>query len=220
MSEPCTLRIWLAGPLQAWGTTSRFEVRTTDLRPSKSGVIGLLCAALGRGRDQPVEDLAALRFGVRIEQPGSVLRDFHTVGAGTDPVAVASGGTGRGIVTQRYYLQDAAFAVGLEGTDPALAERLRDALLAPRWTLALGRRSCPPAGPLVDDGSLAAADLETALREDWRPAGARGERARDAATQLVIEQADGDLVVDDQPLGERRFAPRRMSVHTIEPEVS
>ena len=43
----------LAGPMQSWGTQSRFGHRDTGTEPSKSGVIGLLCAALGWPRDQP-----------------------------------------------------------------------------------------------------------------------------------------------------------------------
>jgi CRISPR system Cascade subunit CasD len=36
------LLLRLAGPMQAWGTQSRFVNRDTELEPSKSGVIGLL----------------------------------------------------------------------------------------------------------------------------------------------------------------------------------
>lgn len=42
-----TLLMRLAGPLQSWGTTSRFDQRDTGKEPSKSGVIGLMAAALG-----------------------------------------------------------------------------------------------------------------------------------------------------------------------------
>ena len=37
-----TLLLRLAGPLQSWGTDSKFEVRRTENEPSKSGVIGLV----------------------------------------------------------------------------------------------------------------------------------------------------------------------------------
>ena len=57
-----TLLLRLQGPMQSWGTTSRFDERDTQLEPSKSGVLGLLCAALGRNRSEPVQDLAALRM--------------------------------------------------------------------------------------------------------------------------------------------------------------
>lgn len=214
MSETHTLRIWLAAPLQSWGTSSRFEVRGTDLAPSKSGVIGMLCAALGRTRGQSVDDLAALRFGVCVERRGTVLRDFHTVGAGTDPVITASGAKGRGIVTERLYLQDAAFVVGLEGTDVTLLTALGDALSAPRWPLALGRKSCPPAGPLVDGDSIVAVDLVPALTDGWRPVGVPSRLATvPARVELLLEDPGGELVTDDQPRGaayeHRAFVVRR-----------
>ena len=66
-----TLLIRLAGPMQSWGTQSRFFTRDTGHEPSKSGVIGVLCAALGWGREAPLDDLARLRMGVRVDRPGS-----------------------------------------------------------------------------------------------------------------------------------------------------
>ena len=45
------LLLRLAGPMQSWGTQSRFLVRDTGMEPSKSGVIGLLSPLWGgRGR--------------------------------------------------------------------------------------------------------------------------------------------------------------------------
>lgn len=213
-SELCVLRLWLSGPLQSWGTASRFEVRATEMAPSKSGVIGLLCAALGRTRHESVDDLAALRFGVGVERAGSVLRDFHTVGAGTDPVALAGGGRGRGIVTERYYLEDAAFVVGLEGRDEELARRLLGALHAPRWLLGMGRRSCPPAGPIVDDESIFAGGLEDALSDGWRPRGVPPTNSADEQIKLLVEDDRGGVVLSDQPtgaaFGQRTFGPRHV----------
>ena len=72
------LLLRLAAPLQSWGTGSRFVRRNTDRMPSRSGVIGLLAAAHGRRRTDPIEDLLDLRIGVRIEQPGRLERDFQT----------------------------------------------------------------------------------------------------------------------------------------------
>ena len=42
-----TLLLRLAAPLQSWGSDSKFETRKTDREPTKSGVVGLLAAALG-----------------------------------------------------------------------------------------------------------------------------------------------------------------------------
>ena len=68
----------LAAPMQSWGASSRFTRRETEMMPTKSGVIGMLAAALGIGRDEPLTRFAGLRFGVRIDQPGTIMSDFHT----------------------------------------------------------------------------------------------------------------------------------------------
>ena len=129
-----TLLLRLAAPLQAWGSNAKFERRGTERAPTKSGVIGMLAAALGRRREEPVDDLLHLHFGVRVDQEGVLLRDYHT--ARRDKLAY---------VTHRYYLSDAIFLVGLEGDDTWLAQ-LDYALRHPVFPLFLGRRSCPPAG--------------------------------------------------------------------------
>ena len=70
-----TLLLRLAAPLQAWGADSKFETRKTNREPTKSGVIGLLAAALGLRRDEreALARLAQLRFGVRVEREGQLL---------------------------------------------------------------------------------------------------------------------------------------------------
>lgn len=146
MPDVCVLALRLAGPLQAWGTSSRFTRRLTSAEPSKSGVVGLLAAATGRRRTDEIEDLAALRFAVRVDQPGTLLRDFQT--ASRPEIK-------RGIVSrvplplsERYYLADAVFLALVEGPRP-LVHSLDRAVRAPGFPLYLGRRSCPPAGPVA-----------------------------------------------------------------------
>ncbi len=146
-----TLLLRLAGPLQSWGLDSKFDRRNTRREPTKSAVIGLLAAALGRRRDESLSDLSEhLRFGVRVDNEGDLLRDYHT--AKSEKSAY---------VTQRYYLCDAVFLVGLQGEDPLLLE-LTHALSHPAFPLFLGRRSCPPEGKLVL-GIVEGASLEEAL---------------------------------------------------------
>ncbi|QPL05915.1 MULTISPECIES: type I-E CRISPR-associated protein Cas5/CasD [Actinomyces] len=152
------LLLRLAGPMQAWGVRSRFTERRTELAPSKSGVIGMLAAAAGRRRTDPIEDLLSLRFGVRKDQPGTVIRDFHTARTldGKAPMPLSS----------RYYLADAVFLAGIEG-DCELLSGLDEALRHPVFPLYLGRRSCPPPHPL--SLGLREADLLDALRsEPWQ----------------------------------------------------
>ena len=134
-----TLLLRLAAPLQAWGSDSKFETRKTDREPTKSGVIGLLAAALGLRRDDAagLARLNGLRFAVRADQEGSLLVDFHTAKS-----------RDTSYVTYRHYLQDAVFLAGLESGDEALLRELEAALRHPVYPLYLGRRSCPPTLPL------------------------------------------------------------------------
>lgn len=146
------LLLRLAGPMQAWGDSSRFTRRDTRMIPSKSGVLGLLAAAEGRRRTDPIEDLARLRFGVRVDQPGQLQRDFQ-VAVNTD--------TGHSMpLSYRYYVADAVFLAGVEG-DRSLLEALAAAVEDPRFPLYLGRRSCPTSGQVFVD--LVEADLDAAL---------------------------------------------------------
>ncbi|MCX5115178.1 type I-E CRISPR-associated protein Cas5/CasD [Streptomyces sp. NBC_00378] len=155
------LLLRLAGPLQSWGLHSHFNERDTATFPTRSGIIGLLASALGRRRDQPINDLAALHMTVRTDRPGVMLRDLHTVGGGLPAKATVTtaegkkrtGDTGT-LLTHRYYLADAAFTLALTtphptGEDRALLNRCANALRSPHWPLHLGRRSCPPEGPIL-----------------------------------------------------------------------
>ncbi len=72
------LLLQLAGPLQSWGDSSRFVRRETRNEPTKSGVIGMLASAQGRSREDSIEDLLGISFGVRTEQHGRVIRDLQT----------------------------------------------------------------------------------------------------------------------------------------------
>jgi CRISPR system Cascade subunit CasD len=140
-----TLLLRLAAPLQAWGGESKFERRVTNREPTKSGVIGMLAAALGRRRDESIDDLAALCFGVRIDQPGQMVKDFHTARKLLPRKKGSFIDEYESYVTLRYYLADAVFLVGLEGETKGIKE-LEDAVNSPVFPLYLGRRSCPPCG--------------------------------------------------------------------------
>jgi CRISPR system Cascade subunit CasD len=63
MSIECHLPMLLDGPFQSWGHSSRFLRRTTGLYPTKSGVIGLVAAAIGlnKGSEEERQKLRQLR---------------------------------------------------------------------------------------------------------------------------------------------------------------
>jgi CRISPR system Cascade subunit CasD len=143
-----TLLLRLAGPMQSWGTQSRFSIRDTGLEPSKSGVFGLLCAALGAPRDDEAT-LKRLReslvMGVRVDREGIMKKDFHTA----KDVAKASGsGTKETEPSDRWYLADADFLIALESEDEVFLRTLNDAMARPVWQIFLGRKSFVPSQPV------------------------------------------------------------------------
>jgi len=215
------LLLRLAGPMQSWGVQSRFTVRDTGLEPSKSGVVGLLCAALGRCRDEPVGDLAALRMGVRVDQEGTMARDYHTAGKGGILKADGTVDQNRLVVSTRYYLSDACFLVGLEGDDLSLLRQLHTALRDPHWPLYLGRKAFVPGEPVwLEDGLRPDTELRTALDPQTYPWLGPEHLQPPDQLRLVLEDREGAEVRPDQPLSfaERRFAPRRVSTTFVDPK--
>lgn len=210
-----TLLLRLQGPMQSWGTTSRFDERDTQLEPSKSGVLGLICAALGRDRAEPVEDLAALKMGVRIDREGTPMRDYQTATG----VLIASGKPDlkRTVVSPRYYVADAAFLVALEGQDVELLSVIHQALLRPVWPLALGRKSFVPASPVYLPDGLQNSDLITSLNS-FPPL---VSLAKSSKRRLLLEHPSEGAVRLDQPIApfaERRFGPRYVITRMLEQE--
>ncbi|TPF85701.1 hypothetical protein BW13_09145 [Bifidobacterium sp. UTCIF-37] len=200
----------LAAPMQSWGSSSRFTRRETETCPTKSGVIGMVAAALGIKRDESLERFMGLRFGVRIDQPGTLMSDFQTARMDNGDMLPLS---------RRYYLQDAVFLAALESTDRKELESYRQALAAPYYQLFLGRRSCPPDGPiqtwLTDEG------LEDSLRHaPWRASeryqrsvlrrgGLGNPRMLSIVVEPTVEEGAVNGFVDelrDQPVS---FDPRR-----------
>lgn len=208
-----TLLLRLQGPMQSWGTTSRFDERDTQLEPSKSGVLGLICAALGRDRSESVDDLAALQMGVRVDREGVVLRDYQTATG----IVNAAGKVDmkRTVVSPRYYLSDAAFLVGFEG-ERSLLDQIHQALKTPHWPLSLGRKGCLPSPPVyLPDGVRDSALLE-ALRDYPELIKGAGQQVR----RLLLEATEGTVRLDQPiaPFADRRFGPRFVLTEQLEPE--
>ncbi|WP_310717496.1 type I-E CRISPR-associated protein Cas5/CasD [Streptomyces lydicus] len=204
MTEHAVLTLRLAAPLQSWGGPSRYNRRETRPQPTKSGVLGLLAAAEGRAREASIADLLDLRLGVRVDQPGSLLRDYHTFSDHRGIPLPSAKVNAKGLqtktspakytgVTQRFYLQDAVFVAALRGPAPLL-ERLEHAVRHPVYPLSLGRRSCPPTGPL-SLGLHADIELPDALAAvPWQAAAHRRNQVR--ATEVMLEATVEDLAGD------------------------
>jgi CRISPR system Cascade subunit CasD len=211
-----TLLMRLEGPLQSWGIRSRWVERDTTAAPTKSGVLGLLGCALGLRRES-VELRAlsdALWIGVRVDLPGTLLRDYHTTGGGVFGEYVHSGGSlfhddpyVGGVLSPEVVKGRIKVKVNATTKEPetdvserryladasflvalqgdvATVARCADALQAPVWPYYLGRKACVPAVP-VFAGVGQYDDLVAALAA--QPLHPRG----DLAPRLLIETTPG-----------------------------
>ncbi|MGW1149145.1 type I-E CRISPR-associated protein Cas5/CasD [Streptomyces sp. NPDC002454] len=115
------------------------------------------------------------------------------------------------LITERWYLSDATFLVGLQSPDTGLLERIAHAVEHPKRLLWLGRKSCPPSGQIslgVVPGPLVEAFSSVALLpcESGPP-----ERLRDNHPWAWIESprpVSGARPVMDQPLRFHAMGPQ------------
>lgn len=195
------LLLRLAGPMQSWGVDSRFSRRETLRHPTKSGVLGLLAAAKGLRRTDPLQELLGLRFGVRVDQPGVLMHDFHTAHNWRTGASMP--------LSTRYYLADAVFVAAVEG-DHELLTTLDRAVQRPKFPLFLGRRSCPVSGRVslgVHSGELGA-ELAGC---DWQAASwYRRQTVTQVPLPIYLDAEDGSgvtvVAMPDEPVS---FDPRR-----------
>lgn len=229
MSSEACLALLLDGPMQSWGHTSRFERRTTALHPTRSGVLGLIAAALGidkHAADEPAQldrfkDLrvTTVKLDRRNARGGPLpiqrLEDYHTVAftreAGAKPSRVVKllaranrpiSAEDRGSEikpTTRHYLLDARFGVLLEGP-VALLEEIAAALRNPKWGVWLGRKCCLPASPVV---AAPPGDRAAAWRQLLQRAGYTGTEVLeqfDHVLEVAPSEPGADLI-EDTPAG-------------------
>lgn len=201
MRRDYTLLFRLEGPMQSWGYRSRFDYRDTALEPTRSGVIGMVCAAMGIARGEDISRFDLIRrMGVRVDKEGRPERDYHTA---LDVIKADGKGTDT-VVSYRDYLADASFTVGLQSEDLHLLQSITDALQCPKWPLFLGRKAFPLAVPPLKPGEVPKEGcLEDHLLSD------------DKKKRVVLESPDGERTQHDWPLcfSERRFKPRTMTTH-------
>ncbi len=182
--------ILLDGPMQSWGSASRFTRRETEAFPTKSALIGLVAAAAGIDKyaDDEAEKLApfsALRLTVyrlprKSGQLVGRLSDFHTVGGGYDakasafdkmsiPRKASGGASANAVITHRTYLYEARFIAAFEGAADTIATVIRH-LENPLWGVWFGRKTCLPAMPLSPvsgENSHAATTALIGKIRDW-----------------------------------------------------
>lgn len=214
------LLLYLDAPMQAWGCSSRFNRRTTASWPVKSGIVGMLCAAMGIVRDDEagIARIAALAMKIyTLKNDGRRLMDYHTVGGGYDPKTErqymsnkAGGGSPDPVLTDREYLLDCKFGVVLSGNEDVV-KQCAAALENPKWGVWFGRKCCLPAARICEGifDSIEAAEVclhEIAMENRWKTKGWR-----------VVREAehfdDGTDSLMDVPLNfvTRQYRTRRIA---------
>lgn len=218
--------LWLEGPLQSWGEFSKYGRRETLKFPTKSGIYGILLAAMGA--KGPQEELLAkmahlpqkvLSFG-----SPSQMMDFHMVGSGYDPsdpwqrlaMARKADGkvpnTGGSKMTYRYYLQDAKFAI-IQSITEDLVESVIEGLTQPVYSPSLGRKSCVPTEYLYQGVYESQEEAEAHAKSIAQQKGVQ--------LSFIVEESKGanpwDLVVHDVPISfgsQKKYTSR----HVVEIE--
>ncbi len=236
--NPPYLLLWLEGPLQSWGHDSRFGRRDSLLFPTKSGVMGIVCAALGAAG--PQESLLAQFADLDMQVHGfarqnktgaatprePLLRDFHMVGSGYDDndpwqtllIPKKSDGKkrygGGSKITYRYYLQDRAFAV-LLAVPAALLGTLVTALQQPTWDLALGRKNCVPTEFIFQGQFSNLSEAEQAADNLAR----EKQRIRDLKVVQGVQEGGEILTLNDIPVAfgeQKRYRDRQVTLFVEE----
>jgi len=220
----------LDAPLQSWGFASRFQRRSTGLYPTKSGVIGLICAAMGLAKGSPEESRKLPKLGklpmlvIVLPRPKPWSRqpqigerahwleprrldDYHTVGGGYDldkqrqsVPRTASGKPDKDATLSRREYLLDA-RFGVILSGPSdLLEAVVSALRNPIWGVWLGRKSCVPAAPVLAGG------LCRSEEDAWKAlshAARLPPEARIKSFEQIVEVADpsaAHFTIRDQPV--------------------
>ena len=202
------IRLTFRGPLQSWGEKSRWDSRDTASTPTKSGVIGMIgcCMGIPRGDDRLRALNDSLHIAVRVDKPGQIMTDFHTVQAPDGQRMLNAEGKPRGdtILTPKQYLQDAVFTILIWG-DTTVIEQVYQAFLHPVWTSYLGRRSCVPSVPLLPV-LIEAATVDEAIAMDT-----------DRTAMVEIELLPGDMLRPQEHLIHRPDSVVNASINAYRP---
>jgi CRISPR system Cascade subunit CasD len=167
----------LYGDMASWGDIAVGEQRPSHAYPTKSAILGLLCAAQGITRDEDAAMAqlnAEVKMAIQVFHRGHFLTDYHTIQAAPQVAlkkkaytrkeeldalsryqAAGSGNSGT-ILSSREYRMEAYYRVALQA-DPERLRIFEASLKEPAFVLYLGRKACPlalPLAPYVSDVSF------------------------------------------------------------------
>lgn len=229
MKDTYVLKLYLDSPLQAYGVSSKWDVRDSGNYPSKSAIIGMIACAMGLERgNSRIDELAKdLQVSVRIDKPGVILNDLQTVNY---PIYEVSGkikrnrdGSEYHPLLEKEYLQDAIFTVFIVGKLEVLTECF-DAFQNPVWPAYLGRKCCVPSSPIcVSEPEEIVDSLENYIKTSPIYCLDRIYKndAFDVYFQYFIEDIVGNISLFDNPSskGQRYYNGRNLRKGTYKGKI-
>ena len=186
------LSFTIEGVLQSWGEQSSWNLRDSADWPTKSGVIGMIGAAMGLGyEDKAIGELCeAVEMGVKTKLAyHPQLDDYQTVNYFGGVLANGTRETRNAqktIVQHKRYIMDRKFLIALSASKEVL-DAIYQAMLDPVWAMHLGRACCPPSRPLLPvvgeyeslEEALVSIPLNDAETEVIQIEGTEGQRRTD-----------------------------------------
>ena len=181
----------------------------------------MIAAGLGLSRNdnEGIARLNTLRYAVRIDQPGQMMKDFHTAKKYN-----SNGDIVTTYVTTRFYLNDAVFLVALSSDDEKLIDEVKTSIINPYYSLYLGRRSIPPTADIFM-GVFDVNAVSLLKNIDWQASDFYQKKS--AIKQLFIYadeslidegkiQIRNDNVLSFSQITGRKFNPRKEICISIE----
>lgn len=165
------LPLYLSGVLQYFSDENSIALKSqynTSNHPTKKAIIGMIASALGYDRNDARSEVLfnSLNLKYSIKRNPILLNDFQTV----KPLKSQNNYMNKyykknqfptmenkfkkdSLIKRVQYLQDAEFVVYISGED-SLLENIYKAIQNPKYALFIGKRSCIPNKPIVQEFEL------------------------------------------------------------------
>ena len=199
--------------LQSWGCNESMTSRRKTFRfPTKSGIIGMFSAALGLQRDMSNEkeigislnDLRSLEFGVRIDDDGTIGRDYRTMHEYDYNVDMKNTGLIHGRkfsrnpseISERNFIMDAVFIVAVRGEDE-ISDSIHNALNNPHYALYYGRKEFPASFDMlmnIETDNFIDIPVMTAFENE--PSHSRSD-VNHSLMVIIDDNTSNDYIMDD-----------------------
>ena len=214
--------LYMTGPTQSWGDSSDWNLRTTNIFPTKSGVLGGMFATLGIDREFSSEyypkvksvRMTSLMFGVP-----NIFTDFHVVT--NVPVALTgklnSDISKRNSVTHREYITNVSYGVILEGDDEVI-EWLCSRMKNPKWKFSLGKKCCIPTEPIYSGIFNTKEEAITEAKRRYNQTLKLTDTTSSEKVIRVQEECgfnDHTEILRDNPKGNRNFGMRYVKIYEL-----